>query len=202
MMSRGRWGLVLACVILAAGGLLYAISAGGEGDLTKVLVINLHIGTNGVTEEYTGLRYGHAPQLGLSSGTFSGKLLSSDGKTVQEFVLWDPRMQMGDDVVDDGKGGEVLRGAIAYSPEADLLITLPYTGVEEQFELHDRASGRLMKSVDLSAAVTNFSEMYPEDPAGHGNVLPLEGVPSGTIVIASVFFALFVLVIFMIVRKG
>jgi hypothetical protein len=202
MMSRGRWVLVFACVILAAGGLLYAISSGGEGDLAKVLVIKLHIGTNGVTEEYAGLRYGHPPRLGLSSGTFSGRLLSSEGKTVQEFGLWDPRMQMGDEVIDDGQGGEALRGAITYSPEADLLITLPYTGVEEQFELHDRASGRLIKSVDLSAAVTNFSQTYPDDPAGPGTVLPLQGLPSGTIVVALVFFALFVLVIFMIVRKG
>jgi len=202
MMSKGRWVLLIVCAILAAGGLLYAISLGGEGDLSKVLVINLHIGTNGVTEEYTGLRYGHPPQLGLSSGTFSGRLLSADGRAVQEFALWDPRMQMGDEVVDDGQGGEILRGAIVNSPEADLLITLPYTGVEEQFELHDRASGRLMKSVDLSAAVTKFSQTYPSDPAGPGNIQPQLGVPPSTIVVALVFFALFVLVIFTIVRKG
>jgi hypothetical protein len=200
MMSKGRWILVLVCAILLAGGLFYALSGEGEGDLSKILVISLHIGTNGVTENSVGLRYGHPPQAGLGTGNLSGRLLTSDGRTVQEFALWDPRMQMGDEVVDNGQGGEVLRGDIVQSPEADLLLTLPYTGVEEQFELRDRASGRMMKSVDLSAAVTNFSQTYPSDPASPWNIQQPK-VPSGTFLTACVFFALFVLVIFMIVRK-
>jgi hypothetical protein len=201
MTKRGRWILVLACAILATSGLLYFLYGGEQGDLSKVLVINLHLGTNGVTENFVGLRYGHPPQAGLSSGTLSGRLLSADGKTAQEFILWDPRMQMGDEVVDDGQGGGVIRGAISHSPEADLLLTLPYTSGEEQFELRDQASGSLMKSVSLSAAVTNFSQTYPEDPIGPRIILPQLGESSITIVAACVFFALFVLVIFIIVRK-
>jgi hypothetical protein len=200
-MSKRQWILLLASAILVTIGLVYAISWGGEGDLTKVLVINLHIGTKGVTENSVDLRYGHPAQLGLSSGTFSGSLLSADGHTVQEFFLWDPRMQMGDIVVDDGQGGQEVKGALVQSPEADLLLTLPYTGVEEQFELRDRASGSLMKSVSLSSAVTNFSQTYPEDPAGTRIVSPPLGVPTGTVVTACAFFALWLLVIFIIVKK-
>ena len=200
-MSNGRWILLLVCAILAASVLLYALYRGEQGDFTKVLVINLHIGTNGVTEDFVGVRYGHPPQAGLRSGIFSGRLLSADGRTVKEFAIWDPRMQLGDEVVDDGKGGEVLRGAIIHSPEADLLLTLPYTGVEEQFQLHDRASGRLMKSVNLSAAVTSFSQTYPEDPAGTRIVQPQQGIPFITIAAGCVLFALLVLVVLMMVRK-
>ncbi|MFA6225672.1 MAG: hypothetical protein WC620_05695 [Methanoregula sp.] len=195
MTGKGRWILVLVCAILVASGLLYFLYGGEQGDLSKVLVINLHIGTNGVKENFVGLRYGHPPQACLSSGTLSGRLLSADGKTAQEFILWDPCMQMGDEVVDDGQGGQVIRGATSHSSEADLLLTLPYTGGEEQFELRDRASGRLMKSVSLSATVTNFSQTYPEDPSVVGNNQP-QGVLSGNIVMAGVFFALFVLVVF------
>lgn len=200
-MSKGQWILLLACAVLAASALLYAVYGGEQGDYSKVLVINLHIGTNGVTEEYVGLRYGHPPQAGLSSGSFSGRLLSADGRIVKEFAIWDPRMQVGDEVVDDGQGGEILRGATVHSPEADLLLTLPYTGVEEQFELHDRASGRILKSVNLSDAVTSFSQTYPSDPSGPVIVQPQQGVPFITIIAGCVLFALLVLVVVMMVRR-
>lgn len=200
-MSKGRWVILLVCAILAASVLVYVFYGGEQGDFSKVLVINLHIGTNGVTEDFVGLRYGHPPQLGLSSGTFSGKLLTVDGRTVQEFALWDPRMQVGDELVDDGKGGEILKGAIIQSPEADLLLTLPYTGVEKQFELHDRDSGRLMKSVNLSSAITSFSQTYPNDPTGPKIVQPQQEVPFITIVAGCVLLALLVLVVVMMVRK-
>jgi len=165
-MAPGLRILLIVCAILAASAILYTLYGGEHGDYTKVLIINMHIGTNGVTEDYVGLRYGHPPQAGLSSGNFSGRLLSADGRVVREFGIWDPRIQMGDEVVDDGQGGEVLRGATVYSPEADLLLTLPYTGVEELFELHDRTTGTRLTSVNLSAAITSFSQIYPEDPAG------------------------------------
>lgn len=201
-MSKGRWIFLLIMAILAAALLLYALNWGDGGDYTKVLVINLHIGTNGVSENFVGLRYGHPPQAGLRSGTFSGRLLSADGKTVREFAIWDPRIQLGDEVVDDGQGGEVLRGAIVHLPEADLLLTLPYTGAEEQFELHDRASGRLMKSVNLSTAITSFSQTYPEDPAAGPKIVEQQqGVPLMTLVAGCLLFALLVLVVVMMVRK-
>jgi hypothetical protein len=200
-MSKGRWILLIICAILAASFLLYSLYGEGQGDLSKVLVINMHIGTTGVTENFIDLRYGHPPQTGLSSGTFSGRLLSAEGQTVQEFAIWDPRMQLGDEVIDDGQGGEVLKGAMVHLPEADLLLTLPYTGVEEQFELRDRASGRLMKSANLSAAITSFSQTYPSDPTGPKVVAPQVGIPPITLVTGGVLLTLFVLVVFMMVRK-
>jgi hypothetical protein len=200
-MSKGRWILLIACAVLAAGVMLYTLYGGEQGDFTKVLVINLHIGTNGVTEKSVDLRYGHAPQIGLRSGTFSGRLLSADGRTVREFDIWDPRIQLGDEVVDDGQGGELLRGAIIHSPEADLLLTLPYTGEEEQFELRDRNTGSTIKSVNLSAAITSFSQTYPSDPAGPGVVQSQQGIPTDSIIMAGMFFAVWVVIIFLIVRK-
>jgi hypothetical protein len=199
-MERKQWALLLVCAVLAAGGIFYALSGGEEGDLSKVMVINLHIGSTGVTENSVDLRYGHPPKTGLSTGSLSGTLFSADGRKVKDFVLWDPRFQMGDETIDDGKGGQVLRAATSYSPEADLLLTLPYTGVEEQFELRDRNFGSLMKSVSLSTAVANFSKTYPEDPSLPENIRPLD-VPSETLILAGMFFVIFVLVIFMIVRK-
>ncbi|MDO9326322.1 MAG: hypothetical protein Q7T80_15335, partial [Methanoregula sp.] len=106
------------------------------------------------------------------------------------------------EIVDDGNGGEVLRGAILHSPEADLHVTLPYTGVEEQFELHDRASGTLMKSVNLSNAITTFSRTYPSDPAGPAIVPSYEGMPFLVIIAGCVIFFFLILVVLMMVRKG
>ena len=200
-MSRGRWILLIVCAILAAGVLLYALYGGEQGDFSKVLVIKLHIGTNGVREDFIGLRYGHPPESGLRSGSFSGRLLSADGGTVKEFAIWDPRMQLGDVMVDDGHGGEMLSGAKVQSPEADLLLTLPYTGVEEQFELHDRASGRLIKSVNLSSAITSFSQTYPSDPDGPRIVSAQQGISLITMIAGAAVFFLLVLVVFMMVRK-
>ncbi len=200
-MSKKQWILLLVCAILAAGIFAYFIFRQEDGDYSKMLVINLHIGANGVTENFVGLRYGHPPRAGLSTGTFSGKLLSADGSTVQEFTLWDPRMQVGDRILDDGQGGEVLSGEIVRSSEANLLLNLPYTGVEKQFELHDRVTGRLMKSVNLSSAITSFSETYPSDPTGPAIVPSPQGLPFIAVIAGCVLFVLMVLVVFMMVRK-
>jgi len=200
-MSKGQWILLLVCAVLAASIFAYLIFRQEDGDYSKMLVLNLHIGADGVTENFAGLRYGQPPRAGLSTGTFSGKLLSSDGSTVREFTLWDPRMQVGDQMIDDGQGGEVLRGEIAHSSEADLLLYLPYTGVETQFELHDRVTGRLMKSVNLSSAITSFSETYPADPTGPAIAPPRQGIPVITLIAGCVLFALMILVVFMMVRK-
>lgn len=200
-MSKNRWILLLIFAILAAGILVYIFHGEEQGDFSKVLVINLHIGANGVTEDFVGLRYGHPPQPGLSSGSLSGKLLTADGRTVQDFALWDPRIQVSDEIVDDGQGGEILMGGIVQSPEADLLMTLPYTGVEEQFELHDRDSGRLMKSVNLSSAITSFSQTYPDDPSGPKIAQSQQEVPVITVIVGCVLFALLVLVVVMMVRR-
>jgi hypothetical protein len=200
-MSKNRWILLFVCAILAASGLLYVLYGGEQGDFTKVLVIKLHIGTNGVREDFVGLRYGHPPEPGLRSGTFSGTLLSADGRTVKEFSLWDPRIQLGDEIVDDGQGGERLSGAMVRLPEADLLLTLPYTGVEEKFELHDRTSGKLMKSVNLSSAITSFKQTYPSDPDGPRVVQPQQGIPFITIAAGIVLFTLMILVVVMMMRR-
>ncbi|MDP3396891.1 MAG: hypothetical protein Q8S57_09555 [Methanoregula sp.] len=200
-MDKRWWILLLVCAILAAGVLLYAFNGEEQGDFTKVLVIKLHIGQNGVREDLVSLRYGHPPEIGLRSGSFSGRLLSADGKTVKEFAIWDPRIQLGDMVIDDGHGGEMLSGAKVQSPEADLLLTLPYTGVEERFELHDRSSGRLIKSVNLSSAITSFSQTYPSDPDGPRIVSAQQGLPLITMIAGGAIFFLLVLVVLMMVRK-
>jgi hypothetical protein len=200
-MSKRWWILLLVCAILAAGVLLSVFNGGEQGDFTKVLVIKLHIGTNGVKEDFVSLRYGHPPESSLRSGSFSGRLLSADGGTVKEFAIWDPRTQLGDRVIDDGQGGEMLSGGKVQSPEADLLLTLPYTGVEEQFELHDRASGRLITSVNLSSAITTFTQTYPSDPDGPRIVSAQQGIPLITMIAGGAVFFLLVLVVFMMVRK-
>lgn len=156
-----NWGiLVLILLILAAGTSGYLFITGGSGDYTKILVITLHVGNAGVRPVSEEIRYGHAPVNGLQSGAWKGQLLDTDGKILREFGVWDPRVQFGDSVMENGS----IRGNVTISDAADLNLVLPYTEKEERFVLSDTATGVKLADVSLAGAAAVFNSTYPDDP--------------------------------------
>jgi hypothetical protein len=154
--------ILLGLIVLAIVAGLYVQNSGQQGDYTKIVVIHMTVTDGSVTPRSVDIRYGHPPETGLRSGTFLGELVTSDRKVVRSFTVWDPRVQLGDAVVDDGNGS--IRSFMTMSSSSDLQLVLPYAGEEAGFQLSDRATGRILASANLSDASAAFSKTYPADP--------------------------------------
>ena len=133
-------------------------------DYSKIVIVSLNISNSGVTEKSVDMRYGHPPNLETRNGDFRGIIKSSDGSTIREFDLWDPRYQTGgcsrkrhDD------SSDYLYGYLWYSDNADLTLILPYYENQMTFELLDKKTGILLKDVNMSQAIKKFHSTYPKD---------------------------------------
>jgi hypothetical protein len=155
-------------------GLIFLVVLQGTGvargadptDYSKIIIMNLSVEGNSITEKSVEMRYGHPPNLELRSGDFQGILKSSDGSTIREFNVWDPRNQLGDVLENDCNTTSFLSGFLEHSDNADLTLILPYYEKQMTLELIDKKSGLLLKSVNMSAAITKFQTTYPKDPGG------------------------------------
>jgi hypothetical protein len=133
-------------------------------DYSKIVIVNLNISKSGVTEKSVEMRYGHPPNLETRYGDFKGIIKSSDGSTIREFDLWDPRYQLGDVLEKDNESSGYLSGYVTHSENADLTLILPYYENQVSFELIDKKTGVLLKEVNMSQAIKKFQSSYPKDP--------------------------------------
>jgi hypothetical protein len=155
-------GLIFLVVMMGTG----VASGADTPDYSKIIIMNLTVEGNGITEKSVEMRYGHPPNLELRFGDFKGILKSSDGSTIREFDVWDPRNQLGDVLENDSNTTSFLSGFLEHSDNADLTLILPYYEKQMTLELIDKKSGLLLKSVNMSAAITKFQTIYPKDPGG------------------------------------
>ena len=91
-------------------------------------------------------------------------LKSSDGSTIREFDLWDPRYQLGDVLEKGNESSDYLTGYLTYSDNADMTLILPYYQNQTTFELIDKKTGVMLKEVNMSHAIKKFQSAYPKDP--------------------------------------
>jgi len=200
-----RRPVLLGLLVLAVVAGLYVLNSGQQGDYSKVLVIHMTVTDASVTTRSVDMRYGHPPEISLRSGTFLGELVNADGRTVRTFTVWDPRVQLGDAVVDDGNGS--IRSFMTGSSSSDLQLVLPYTGEEAGFRLSDRATGRILASANLSDAAGTFSKTYPEDPVvrarTEGSIQLPKDIPNLVAGAGVVLFLLLGVVLLLMIRgKG
>lgn len=197
-MDRKILVIIAALLLVAAAGYFALVQE--QGDYTKVIVLTMHVGKEGVAPVAEEIRYGHAPATGLISGAFRGTFTDGSGHVVQEFGIHDPRVQFGDRVTGSGAEGDILSGVTVVEDDADLFLIAPYTGKEEKFALTDAATGKTLAASDLSGAIDTFRETYPDDPgAAPQQTGPAGGltVPLmlGGIVLVVLFIAVFILMI-------
>jgi hypothetical protein len=195
--------VLLGLIVLAIVAGVYFLNSGQQGDYSKVLVIHMTVKDGSVTTRSVDIRYGHPPETGLRSGTFLGELVAADGNVVRTFTVWDPRIQLGDAVVDDGNGS--IRSFMTRSSSSDLHLVLPYTGQEAGFRLSDRASGRILAAANLSDAAAAFSKTYPADPSRPaGNAGQFRLPQDAQALVAGVGIVLFLLlaVVFLLMIRG
>jgi hypothetical protein len=148
-------------VILQGTGIAVAQD---QPDYSKIVIVNLNISKSGFTEKSVEMRYGHPPNLETRYGDFKGMLKSSDGSTIREFDLWDPRYQLGDVLEKGNESSDYLTGYLTYSDNADMTLILPYYQNQTTFELIDKKTGVMLKEVNMSHAIKKFQSAYPKDP--------------------------------------
>ncbi|HUW85289.1 MAG TPA: hypothetical protein VMV55_00270 [Methanoregula sp.] len=162
-MKRFMVAVLILLVLLQGTGF---VTAAEPADYSKIIIMHLNISENGITEKLVEMRYGHAPNIESRYGDIKGIIKSSDGSTIREFDVWDPRYQLGDFIENDNNSSEYLSGYLTYSANADLTLILPYYENQMTFELKDKKTGILLKEVNMSQAITNFQTTYPKDPGG------------------------------------
>lgn len=152
---------------------------------TKGILIRLNIKEGKMTRLGVKVTPAH-PDIGLQEGSFKVDLMAADGKLIKSFELWDPRIRLGDEVV--------------YLDDVNFPVRFPWYKNLRAVNIYEKASGKLMISVDLGEAIADFCKNNSNDPEcrpGAGNepqttVAPptVNGtiVPSGGMVTGSVSF--------------
>jgi len=135
------------------------------GDLTKTIIVSLNIKNNTFAEISKEIVYAHPPDLGFQQGHFSARLISTGGSLLGEFGVWDPRVQVGDDIVmyENGTLGRIS-GKVVRADEAGLSIAMPFSRDTGSLEIRDRETGIKMISVELGALVSGFCDAHKDDP--------------------------------------
>jgi hypothetical protein len=202
--NRRHIGAVFILLALAAGAYVLVTGTGGSGDYARVLVLDMTVTDGGVSPPSAEIRYGHPPATDLRAGTLTGTLVTADGRTVRSFSVWDPRVQLGDTVTDNGE--ERLSGFMTTGRSAPLHLVLPYTGEEAGFRLAEKTTGRTLAKANLSDAAAAFAETYPQDPAvvaaREGSRIPLPKDPQVLMAeVGVVLFLALVLLSITMVRK-
>jgi DNA-binding response OmpR family regulator len=140
-------------------------TAANNNPYQKIAVINLVYDNGMVKEGSSDIQYGTAPNLNLQSGSIRGLLLDSQKKTINEFSIRDPRIQMGDSVA-TGSGGTAqgLIGSTQDNPHVDFGVIVPFTPGLQYITLIDSLTGNTLITIDLTAPISAFQQIYPDDP--------------------------------------
>jgi len=147
--------------------LLFVIpaTAADNNPYQKIVVINLAYDNGMVKESSSAIQYGTAPNLNIQSDSIGGLLLDSQKKPINEFSIRDPRIQMGDSIA-TGPGGNAqgMIGSTQYNPQEDFGVIVPFTSDLQYVSLVDTPTGNTLITVDLTAPISAFQQMYPDDP--------------------------------------
>jgi hypothetical protein len=180
----------------------YGLAAAAEpADYSKIVVMHLNISDGRVTEKSVEMVYGHAPNLGRQYGDFKGMVKTSGGATLEEFDIWDARYQMGDVLENNNESSGSLTGYLTYTDNADFTLVLPYQEDQMNFELYDKKSGTLLKSINMSPAISQFQSTYPKEPGGISYSLPPMEAPLVYLVTGIVLSLLLMGMILSMMRK-
>jgi len=176
--------------------------AAEPADYSKIIIMNLNISQGKVTEKSVEMAYGHAPNPGRQSGDFKGMVKTSSGTPIKEFDIWDARYQLSDVIENNNDSSGYLVGYLVYNDNADFTLILPYQEEQTNFELYDKKSGALLKSINLSPAISQFQSSYPKEPKGFSFTLPPMDRPRIYLITGIVLSLLLaVMILFMMKKK-
>jgi len=160
MKPSSGYAIICFCLILSC---FTGVVTGEPAQYDKSVSISLHIDNGKITPLSTELYYGSAPHLFPMQGDFKGELVAADGSIVTTFTVWDPRIQFGDAIIDDGNGQQ-LQGVLDRQNSADFVVTFPFEPDVTEFRLYNSADGTLLSSVSLQPVIDSFFASNPRDP--------------------------------------
>jgi two-component system OmpR family response regulator len=159
MQLRLLVGLILLLLLIIPA------TAANNNPYEKIVVITLAYDNGMVKEGSSEIQYGTAPNLNLQSGSIGGLLLDAQKKTINEFSIRDPRIQMGDSAaIGSGGTAQGLVGSTQDNPHVDFGVIVPFTPDLQDVTLVDSPTGNTLITVDLTGPKSAFQQMYPDDP--------------------------------------
>jgi CheY-like chemotaxis protein len=147
--------IILACCI--------STSSAEPAQYDKRVSIYLTVDNGGMRVTDTRIAYGTSANLLPMQQGFNAELVAADGTVKKTFPVWDPRIQIGDSLV-EGDEGLRLVGAGERRNSADFVVSFPYDPKVTLFRLTDPARGTVLTSVDLQPRISEFFQLYPLDP--------------------------------------
>ena len=171
--------IICTCMIMAC---CISISSAEPARYDKHVSIHLTVEDGKLSVTDTKIAYGTSPNILPVQQGFNAELVAPDGTVKKTFPVPDPRIQIGDSLV-EGDGGLRLVGAGERRNPADFVISFPYDPEVALFRLKDPAQGTVLTSVDLQPRISEFFQLYPLDPdnpAGAGPYVPVSAGLSGT----------------------
>ena len=152
--------IICTCMIMAC---CISISSAEPARYDKHVSIHLTVEDGKMSVTDTKIAYGTSPNILPVQQGFNAELVAPDGTVKKTFPVPDPRIQIGDSLV-EGDGGLRLVGAGERRNPADFVISFPYDPEVALFRLKDPAQGTVLTSVDLQPRISEFFQLYPLDP--------------------------------------
>ena len=127
---------------------------------TKGVLVRFNINNGVITELGSEVVDSH-PDLGLQHAHFVGEVFSSIGELLDSFGIWDPRIQLGDEVV--------------FTEDVDFHVIFPFHDNVQTFVMTDAETGDPLVTVDLTKTIGQYclSTAYQSDECQ--TVLDLDG---------------------------
>ena len=178
--QRGLLAAALVIFFLVFVSCAMAQSPDTSRDMNKIFRLSARFTASAVTPAATALEYGYGPVLQPAPGFYTGLIISSEGSTLQEFALSNPRIWRGDEAAVDEKGRVIsFSGLLEEKERVDADIVLPYHDKAARFRIIESGTGVTKADIDLIPAVTAFCRQYPDDQdcrsrsTGREEVLPV-----------------------------
>jgi hypothetical protein len=108
---------------------------------TLGIKIDFNIREDRITQTGISITNNH-PDIGLQHAHFIAELSSAAGEFIESFGIWDPRIQLGDEVV--------------YSDDVHFHIIFPFHDSIKTFRMEDAETGEHKITVDLTRAVATY----------------------------------------------
>ena len=143
----------------------------------KIFRVSARFTASAITPATMALEYGYGPALQPAPAVFTARVLSPEGKILEEFALSDPRVWRGEEVVIDKEGNVVsFSGLSEVKERADADIIFPYSVTAARLRILEPGTGTIKADIDLTPAIDAFCRQYPDDPDCRSRNTGLEGV--------------------------
>lgn len=125
---------------------------------SKGIMLNLTIDESGLEYRGASVVNGH-PDWGLQQGPFTVELVSAVDEVLQEFSMWDPRIELGVEAV--------------YTPRRDFVLIVPWHRSLKTVRLLHTEDPQLNLVVDISDAIETYCRDANRDEPGCQGTQPV-----------------------------